>query len=174
MKKQLVAYPSFQILVFAFFMFISTFSFAQDIHFSQYNNTPALVNPALTGTANVLRASVIYKDQWKGVTVPYKTFGAMFEMKFKASNWEKVDQNLTKTYKKSFSRLAGGLSFFSDKAGDGNMSTSQVNLSLASFVPVSAKSSLSVGLQASMVQSLPFLINLMVEHTTPVPLMVKT
>jgi type IX secretion system PorP/SprF family membrane protein len=73
-------------------------------------------------------------------------------MKFKASNWEKVDQNLTKTYKKSFSRLAGGLSFFSDKAGDGNMSTSQVNLSLASFVPVSAKSSLSVGLQASMVQ----------------------
>lgn len=126
--------------------------FAQDIHFSQYLHTPALVNPALTGGAYTLRAAAIYKDQWQGVTVPYKTYGASIEMRFKASNWEKSDPNKTKSYKVAVSRLAGGLSFFSDKAGDGNMGTSQVSFSLASSVPVSQKNSLSVGLQTSLVQ----------------------
>ncbi len=133
-------------------LLIGASSFAQDLHFSQYSQSPSLVNPALTGATNVLRASVIYKDQWRGVTVPYKTYGASFEMKFKASNWDKAGDNKTKAYKKSVSRLAGGLSFYSDKAGDGNMGTSQVNLSLASFVPINKKNLLSVGLQASVVQ----------------------
>lgn len=126
--------------------------YSQDIHFSQYNQTPSLVNPAMTGLNNVLRASVIYKDQWRSVTVPYKTYGASFEMKFKGSNWSRVDQHLTKIYKKAVSRMAGGLSFYSDKAGDGNMGSTQVNLSLASFIPLNKISSLSVGLQGSIVQ----------------------
>lgn len=125
---------------------------AQDIHFSQFQQTPSLVNPALTGVASVVRASVIYKDQWRSVTTPFKTYGASFEMKFKGSNWDKADQHLTKIYKKAFSRMAGGLSFFSDKAGDGNMGTSQVNLSLATFIPLNKKSMLSLGLQGSVVQ----------------------
>lgn len=126
--------------------------FAQDLHFSQYMQTPSLVNPALTGASTVVRASVIYKDQWRSVTVPYKTYGASFEMKFKASNWERTDKFKTRTYKQSFSRMAGGLSFYRDRAGDGNMGSTQVNLSLATFIPTSKHSSLSVGLQASMVQ----------------------
>lgn len=137
---------------FLIFNFVSFITQSQDLHFSQYTQTPSLINPALTAASNTLRASIIYKDQWRGVTVPYKTFGASFEMKFKASNWEKADDNKTKAYKKSVSRLAGGLSFYSDKAGDGNMGTSQVNLSLASFIPLNVKNSLSVGLQASVVQ----------------------
>jgi len=146
MKKK---YYFFTFLIFN----VSTlFSYAQDLHFSEYTQNPSLVNPALTGASHVLMASVIYKDQWRGVTVPYKTFGASFEMKFKTSNWEKASENKTKAYQKSVSRLAGGLSFYSDKAGDGNMGTSQVNLSLASFVPINQKNSLSVGLQASVVQ----------------------
>ncbi|HEX8514919.1 MAG TPA: PorP/SprF family type IX secretion system membrane protein [Bacteroidia bacterium] len=126
--------------------------YAQDIHFSQYMQTPSLVNPALTGASAVVRASVIYKDQWRSVTVPYKTYGASFEMKFKASNWEKADKFKTKIYKKSFSRMAGGLSFYRDRAGDGNMGSTQANLSLATFVPTGRHSSLSLGLQASIVQ----------------------
>ena len=128
-------------------------AYSQDLHFSQYNQTPSLVNPALTGALAVFRASVIYKDQWKSVTVPYKTYGASVEMKFKASNWEKNQPfTLTRFYKKSFSRLAGGLSFYSDKAGDGNMGSNQVNLSLATFIPLNKYSSLSAGMQASIVQ----------------------
>jgi type IX secretion system PorP/SprF family membrane protein len=125
---------------------------AQDIHFSQYDETPALINPALTGSQYVMRAAVLYKRQWESVTVPYKTLGASFEMKFKASNWEKQDPFKTKTFKKSFSRLAGGLSFFNDVAGDGNMGMNQVNLSLASFIKTGKLSALSVGLQGSIVQ----------------------
>jgi type IX secretion system PorP/SprF family membrane protein len=125
---------------------------SQDIHFSQYTQTPSLVNPALTGISNVLRASVIYKDQWRSITVPYKTYGASFEMKFKGSNWDKAGQHMTKIYKKAFNRMAGGLSFYSDKAGDGNMGSTQVNLSLATFVPLNKYSSLSLGLQGSLVQ----------------------
>lgn len=126
-------------------------SFAQDIHFSQYNQTPSLLNPALTGSSSVIRASVIYRDQWSSVTVPYKTFGASFEMKLPSSNWKKVGR-LTNAYKKAFGKLGAGLSFYSDKAGDGNMGTTQANLSLATFVPVTDASILSVGLQASVVQ----------------------
>jgi type IX secretion system PorP/SprF family membrane protein len=133
-------------------MVFGSLAFAQDVHFSQYMQTPSLINPALTGSSHVVRASVIYKDQWRSVTVPYKTYGASFEMKFKASNWEKADKFKTKTYKKSFSRMAGGLSFYRDRAGDGNMGSTQLNLSLATFVPTGKYSSLSVGLQSSMVQ----------------------
>lgn len=124
---------------------------AQDIHFSQFNETPALVNPALTGVNNALRASLIYKDQWRSVTVPYKTYGASIEMRLKGSNWNKVG-NKTAIYKKAYDRLAGGISFFSDKAGDGNMGSTQVNLTLASYVPVSKNSSVSLGLQGGIVQ----------------------
>ena len=110
--------------------------YSQDLHFSQYNQTPSLVNPALTGASAVFRASVIYKDQWRSVTVPYKTYGASIELKFKASTWEKNQPfTLTRFYKKATSRFAGGLSFYSDKAGDGNMGSNQVNLSLATFIP---------------------------------------
>src|SRR3989344_3545689 len=125
---------------------------AQDIHFSQWGQTPSLINPALTGSLAVVRASVIYKDQWRSATVPYQTYGASFEMKFKASNWEKQSDHLTRIYKKAFSRTAGGLSFFNDKAGDGKMGSTQANLSFATFVKLSKSSTLALGLQASLVQ----------------------
>lgn len=127
-------------------------AFSQDLHFSQYNENPSLLNPALTGSAYVLRASVIYKDQWRSVTVPYKTFGASFDMKFKASSWDKVDPFKTRSFKKSFNKLSGGLAFYSDKAGDGNMGTNLVNLSLAAFIKAGDHSSFSLGLQGGAVQ----------------------
>lgn len=123
----------------------------QDIHFSEYNETPSLVNPALTGSAYVLRASIIYKDQWGSVTVPYRTYGAAFDMKIKPTNWEKIDFQ-HKAYKKAFSKLGAGLSFFSDKAGDGKMGTNQANLSFATHIKTSDLSVLSLGIQGSVVQ----------------------
>ena len=127
-------------------------AFGQDLHFSQYYENPSLVNPALTGSTYVMRASVIYKDQWRSVTVPYKTYGASYEMKFRASNWDRVDPFKTKTFKKSFNKLSGGLSFYSDKAGDGNMGTNQINLSFATFIKSGEYSAVSLGLQGGLVQ----------------------
>lgn len=131
---------------------LSLSSKAQDIHFSQYNENPSLINPALTGAYYVMRASVVYRDQWASVTTPYRTFGASYEMKFRASEWEKQDPFKTKLYKKAYNRLAGGLSFYSDKAGDGQMSTNYGTVSLATFIKTGANSSISLGLQGGIIQ----------------------
>ena len=125
---------------------------SQDLHFSQFNENASLVNPALIGSQHTFRANIVYKEQWRSVTVPYTTYGASVELKFKPGNWEKVDKFKTRAYKKSFSRLAGGLAFYNDKAGNGAMGTTQVNLTLASFIPYSSKGYISIGIQSSIVQ----------------------
>ncbi len=60
-----------------FFVFLLTqggYSFAQDIHFSQFFETPLLRNPALAGifTGDV-RVQSVYRNQWNSVTTPYQT-----------------------------------------------------------------------------------------------------
>ena len=53
---------------------LTNLSFAQDFHFSQYNENPSLINPALTASRDAMRASVVYKNQWKSVTTPYTNY----------------------------------------------------------------------------------------------------
>lgn len=125
---------------------------AQDFHFSQFNENPSLVNPALTGSQHSMRASLVYKNQWKTVTTPYKTYGFSFETKFKPNNWESVDPRTSMTFKRSYSKMAGGISVYSDNAGDANMKTFQTNGTLAMLFPLSKHSALSLGLQGSMTQ----------------------
>lgn len=49
---------------------------AQDIHFTQYGNVPLGLNPGLIGQFDGdYRAHGIYRQQWRSVTVPYRTFG---------------------------------------------------------------------------------------------------
>lgn len=140
-------------LYFFIVTLVNSFIYAQDPHFSQFNEHPSLINPALTGANDPLRASISYKNQWRSVTTSYQTYGASFESRLKSSNWQKVDQYRSMTFKeRSVGRLAAGLSFYKDKAGDGNLSLTQANLSLATFVPTGKSSFLSCGLQASIVQ----------------------
>jgi len=128
-------------------------AYSQDPHFSQYNEHPSLINPALTGANDLLRVSAAYKDQWRSVTTSYQTYGASFETRFKPTAWQKVDNFRSMTFKqRALGRLAAGLSVYKDKAGDGNLNLTQANLSLASFVPTGRNSFLSAGLQASIVQ----------------------
>ncbi len=47
---------------------------AQDIHFSQFFETPLLRNPALAGIfSGDIRFQAVYRNQWNSVTVPYQT-----------------------------------------------------------------------------------------------------
>jgi type IX secretion system PorP/SprF family membrane protein len=47
---------------------------AQDIHFSQFFETPLLRNPALAGIfTGDFRIQMVYRDQWRSVTDGYKT-----------------------------------------------------------------------------------------------------
>ena len=47
---------------------------SQDIHFSQFFETPLLRNPALAGIfSGDIRLQTVYRTQWNSVTVPYQT-----------------------------------------------------------------------------------------------------
>jgi type IX secretion system PorP/SprF family membrane protein len=53
---------------------ISVSGYSQDIHFSQFFETPLLRNPALAGIfTGDLRVQGVYRTQWGSVTVPYQT-----------------------------------------------------------------------------------------------------
>lgn len=94
------------------------FSFAQDIHFTQFDMAPLVINPAFTGMFDgQARAAAIYRRQWASVTAPYVTFGASADMPLFTEN--------------NGDYLAGGLQLFKDQAGDGNLSNFTGLLSVA-------------------------------------------
>lgn len=87
---------------------------AQDIHFSQYYQSPLNVNPALCGQfKGAYRITGIYRSQWASVTVPYTTMAFSGEAK--------------NAFKVKKLNLGGDIMY--DKAGDGNMGTFAINLS---------------------------------------------
>ncbi len=107
--------------------------FAQDIHFTQFDMAPMVVNPAFTGMFDGLaRAGGIYRTQWGSVTVPYVTMGAHADMPLY------LDQ--------SGGALAAGIQIFNDKAGDGNLQNFTGLLSLAYHKTV-GNGSIAVGMQ---------------------------
>lgn len=123
---------------------------AQDLHFSQFNETPALVNPALTGAEGPLKISLISKDQWKSVTTAFKTYGADLEARISLGGNHKSRSTVSKD--KVFSGINAGLSFFSDKTGDGSLQSNRINLSISTFLSVYKGHFISVGIQNSYIQ----------------------
>jgi len=121
MKKTLVT--TFLILVFGPIS-------AQDLHFSQFHQSPLLFNPALAGAERQTRFILNYRDQWRSLDVPFTSFQAS------------ADGILYKE-KNRGNQLAGGLNIFHDKA----FSHVQANASIAYHLPLSDHSSLGAGLQ---------------------------
>lgn len=115
---------------------------AQDVHFTQFNATPMIVNPAFTGNFDGrMRASAIYRDQWRSVTVPFKTIAVSVDAPI-------VNDLTTDDY------LAAGIQLYNDRAGDANLSNLSALASIAyhKFLGASAKSALSVGFQGGYTQ----------------------
>ncbi len=83
---------------------------SQNIHFSQFNNSPLLLNPALAGSSTrcYLRLGVNYKNQWNKT---YVTQSAFADARIALGSFKHKD-----------GLGIGGL-FFSDKAGDGDLTT---------------------------------------------------
>src|ERR1041385_6201325 len=95
--------------------------YAQDIHFSQYNASPLLLNPELSGlNAGDYRAYANFRTQWVTVSSgnTYRTFAGGADMSV-----GKI------TRYNSFAGL--GISFFSDQAGAINLNSNHLDLSLA-------------------------------------------
>jgi len=112
---------------------------AQDVHFTQFDASPLLLNPANTGAFNgEVRASAIYRDQWRSVTgaSAFKTYGVSVDMPI-------IRDISVDDY------LAGGLQLYNDRAGDGNLNNFSALLSVAyhKFLGQDGKKVLTVGLQ---------------------------
>lgn len=114
----------------------------QDIHFSQYMNSPLNLNPAQTGFFRGSSRFVLnHRNQWASVTIPYSTFSGSFDM-----------QLLKRKFKQDIIGL--GIVFSNDKAGDAAMGTTQGSLSLSYTKGLNRRNShfLSVGIQGGAAQ----------------------
>lgn len=112
---------------------------AQDIHFSQYLSSPFNLNPALAGDfKGDYRITANYRNQWRTITLPYKTYGL-------AGDMTKIG---------GLRNFSGGLSLYSDQAGDSKMNTLIVQLPLSYGYPLTTDSSHSLyfGLMPGMVR----------------------
>lgn len=62
---------------------------AQDIHFSQYNNCPQLINPALTGQfETMMRGTILHRRQWRNIGTGFTTSGLDAQYKLLSVNTE--------------------------------------------------------------------------------------
>ena len=97
--------------IFKLFFFCTISLFAQDVHFSQLNQSQLLLNPANTGFFDgYSRAVLNYRTQWKAGGAPYQTIMAAF------------DANAgVKKSRKAFLGFGGFI--YQDKAGDGSWKT---------------------------------------------------
>jgi len=88
-------------------------STAQDIHFSQFFETPLLRNPGLAGIfSGDMRLQAVYRTQWQSVTVPYQTTSFNGEFKLPVGNGD------------DFLTLGGEILY--DKAGTVALTTTHV------------------------------------------------
>jgi len=117
--------------------------FAQDIHFSQFYNSPLTLNPALTGKINgKFRVAANYRNQWYNVVnghSPYVTYAGSFDMPIKF---------------KSGDAIGVGLQVFKDDQGDGAYSNLTFMASFAYHKVLDRKSNhtLTVGIQGGYIQ----------------------
>lgn len=126
---------SFRILFLS--LFLCTYASAQDIHFSQFDNVPMHLSPALTGVFHGdLRFNGNYRSQWYDVPITYRT--AYFAVDKK---WY--------TCEKRTNFFGGGAVFFYDWAGDGELSTGHLSLNGSYTHRLTHKSYLTAGLQLS-------------------------
>lgn len=117
--------------------FVQLYANAQDIHFSQFDETPLQLNPANTGVHHDIRIITNYKNQWQSINSPYKTFALSGDVKL---------------LKGKEHQLGLGLDFFNDKAGEANLTSNQANISLSAIININSKSLLSAGLTGGFAQ----------------------
>ena len=120
---------------------LSVEAWGQDLHFSQYYNTPLLVNPANTGFNPDFdfRAGVNYRNQWASVGSPYKTTSAWGDVKLLGNRIENGWIGL------------GGM-LWKDQAGSGSLTGTTGMVSLAYHQMLGYNSLLSGGFSVGYTQ----------------------
>lgn len=109
--------------------------FAQDLHFSQYMNSPLVTNPANTGFIPQAdyRLGMNYRNQWSSImSVPYKTMSAFGDVQVFRDRIETGWMGL------------GGV-ILRDVAGSGNLTSTKAYASVAYHQMINEGSLLSAG-----------------------------
>jgi type IX secretion system PorP/SprF family membrane protein len=120
-------------LLFTFLLVFVGRMYAQDLHYTQFYNTPMNYNPSLTGIyKGDQRYMVSVRDQWRRVKVPYFTLSGSFDMKFYPKQWSK-------------SFFSAGLIFNYDRQGDAALNLSNLNLAGSYSYVISSKNLFTVG-----------------------------
>jgi type IX secretion system PorP/SprF family membrane protein len=110
-------------------------AFSQDLHFSQFFNSPLTTNPANTGFIpdGDYRLGINYRNQWSSImTVPYKTMSAYGDVQVFKDRFENGWVGL------------GGV-ILRDVAGSGNLTSTKVYGSVAYHQMLGYSSLLSLG-----------------------------
>ncbi|WP_071595330.1 PorP/SprF family type IX secretion system membrane protein [Segetibacter koreensis] len=107
---------------------------AQDLHFSQYFNSPLLVNPANTGfiPEGDHRFGLNYRNQWANIGNPYKTFSVFGDGQFFGERFEN-----------GWVGIGGAL--LRDVAGSGDLTTTRAFGSIAYHQAIGLGSLVSAG-----------------------------
>ncbi|SHM05931.1 PorP/SprF family type IX secretion system membrane protein [Chitinophaga sp. CF418] len=107
---------------------------AQDMHFSQYFNSPLLTNPANTGFIpdGNYRIGINYRNQWASIPVPYKTMSAFGDFQLFRDRLE-------------YGWLGLGGVILRDVAGSGNLTSTKAYASIAYHQLLGQSSLLSLG-----------------------------
>lgn len=110
--------------------------YAQDIHFTQAQQVPMLINPAATGMFN----------GWERVTVNHKNQWVNTGTKFFTSSIA-ADMNFFKPKRGNKAHMGFGIQLYNDIGGDSKFGTKQVLFNFSGIVPLGEMHSLSGGLQ---------------------------
>lgn len=132
--KQLTAY-SRKIWILTLTLGIAATGFAQDLHFSQFFNSPLTTNPANTGFIpdGDYRLGINYRNQWSSVmSLPYKTMSAYGDVQLMKDRLDNGWIGL------------GGV-ILRDVAGSGNLTSTKVYGSMAYHQLLGYSSLLSLG-----------------------------
>lgn len=115
-------------------MLLHADSAAQDLHFSQFFNSPLSANPANTGfiPSSDYRLGAHYREQWASVPVPYKTMGIYGDFQF-----------MRDRFKSGWMGLGGMI--LQDVAGTGNLRSTKAYASVAYHQMLGSTGLLSAG-----------------------------
>ena len=93
-------------IVFFFFLFTASI-YGQDPVYSQFYNSPILVNPAFAGNTRGALVTVNYRNQWPSIANAYETFSLTYDQRWNKSS-------------------GVGLYVTTDAAGDGALKTTKL------------------------------------------------
>jgi type IX secretion system PorP/SprF family membrane protein len=124
-------------------VFLTLPAIAQDIHYSQFYESPLTLNPALTGINDCrYRICVNYRNQWSSIPAPYNTPSISFDINSLAPKVIKTGN------------LSAGLLLYDDESGDGHLNNLSIIASGGYMIhpDVAKEHSVSIGVQVGYTQ----------------------